>query len=256
MDYRERLMLSSIKKMLRLEHQKIEKNKNIIKNLKVGTLIARKRQKKIYFSEKIGSSEMGLTKDSNRREKVIYGHYLECDMHNTKMIASILEETIELIENCPQKEVHPLLIKSNEVREQYSPDDWKWMNESYETNTLHVERLQYRTILGTIVRSKSEANIANTFERLGIPYRYEQKLYISGRMVFPDYIIRLPNGDMVLWEHNGLIEDDAYAERANEKIKLYEAAGYRQHTNLIITYEDDIRTPQQIESIIKRFIIF
>lgn len=51
------------------------------------------------------------------------------------------------------------------------------------------------------------------------------------------------------------MHDEDYANKAAVKTKQYEAAGYRQHKNLIITYEADIRMPEQIEEIARRFLL-
>lgn len=52
-----------------------------------------------------------------------------------------------------------------------------------------------------------------------------------------------------------VMHDEDYANKAAVKTKQYEAAGYRQHKNLIITYEADFRMPEQIEEIARRFLL-
>lgn len=131
----------------------------------------------------------------------------------------------------------------------------QYLKSEIETNTIYPEALKYKTLLGVMVRSKSEANIANTLERLGVPYRYEQQTEIFGHTCYPDFTIRKYDGTLVIWEHNGMMNDEDYANKAAAKTRRYEADGYRQHKNLIITYEDDIRMPEQIEEIVKRFIL-
>ena len=130
------------------------------------------------------------------------------------------------------------------------------MKAEYDTNPAYQENLRYMTTLGTRVRSKSELNIAKTLERLGVPYRYEQKMYVNGRTLYPDFTILLPNRDTLIWEHNGLMDDESYANRSYIKMREYEKIGYRQHRNLIITYEDDIRKPEQIERIVEKYYMF
>ena len=60
---------------------------------------------------------------------------------------------------------------------------------------------------------------------------------------------------MVIWEHFGLMNDPDYRKRALEKIELYRKAGYVQHKNLICTWEEDIASADDIDNIIRRFIL-
>ena len=88
-----------------------------------------------------------------------------------------------------------------------------------------------------------------------IPYRYEAELFINGNRYYPDFMILLPDGSILIWEHFGMMDDIDYASRAWRKIENYRRAGYVQHTNLICTYESDIENGKVIDEIIRRFIL-
>lgn len=80
----------------------------------------------------------------------------------------------------------------------------------------------YWTNAGVRVRSKSEAMLANELTRRGIYYEYElPPENISG--VLPDFT--LPDYGDVIIEHLGLLDDEAYRERWEQKKIEYEQAG-------------------------------
>ena len=256
MDYRERSITETIKKMLESQYEILDSHKATLRKLKVGKLIVRNRGGRIYYSELIDNMELGITKDVVRRHKVIHAHFLRCEIYNLEKRIEILESALNSFDKRKVKNINSYIRKEDVVRSRYPYDAWQWMKGEYDINSFHSEALQYETILGTLVRSKSELNIANALERMGIPYRYEQKIYLDSGYQYPDFTILKLDKSILIWEHNGLMDDLEYAEKAMLRTRRYEESGYRQHRDLIITYEDDIRTPQQIENIIKRYIFF
>ena len=178
------------------------------------------------------------------------------ELYNLEKRIDILESTLNSFNKRKVKNINSYIRKEDVARSIYPYDAWQWMKGEYDTNSFHREALQYETMLGTMVRSKSELNIANALERMGIPYRYEQKIYLNSGHHYPDFTILKMDKSILIWEHNGLMDDLEYAEKALLRTQRYEESGYRQHRDLIITYEDDIRTPQQIENIIKRYVFF
>ena len=219
------------------------------RKIRGGNIKKRKKGNKYYFTEYVRGKEFGITNDLEKIRLLYRKKYLKSSIRKSKIIIKNLDKLLEELDKVPFDE-------NCMYQGAYSTEAWNWMNAEYETNPAYPENLRYMTTLGTKVRSKSELNIANTLERLGIPYRYEQKMYVNGRKFYPDFTILLPDGEILIWEHNGLMDNGEYVERARSKTYDYEAAGFRQHNNLIITYEDDIRTPEQIEGIIGRYYIF
>ncbi len=107
-------------------------------------------------------------------------------------------------------------------------------------HAIHPENLTQPTLAGFNVRSKSEALITNTLTERNIPFVYEEVLEISlpGRgevTLHPDFVIHLPNGKKIIWEHLGMLSDDSYLSAFAEKLKLYHAAGYHIGSNLFLT---------------------
>lgn len=115
-----------------------------------------------------------------------------------------------------------------------------WMEEEYPTNQHFKESLNVKAVGGLMVRSKSEAFIANELSARGIPFRYECLLDIEGATYYPDFTIIHPvTNETFYWEHLGLMDDVEYRDRAKNKLVNYTKAGIIPGVNLIITYETD-----------------
>ena len=88
------------------------------------------------------------------------------------------------------------------------------------------ERLIHRTARGESVRSKSEVIIANLLHANGVDYRYEEPLQIDGLTKYPDFTIEDDNtGERFYWEHLGMLSDEAYRQRWEEKVDWLKAHG-------------------------------
>ena len=97
---------------------------------------------------------------------------------------------------------------------------------------------KFQTNSGQKVRSKSEMLLANEFTARGIYFEYEEPDFgVPGALpdfIFPDY------GNPVL-EHLGMMDDNVYREKWDEKAKRYEARGIL----FLQTNEQNIRTLEQ-----------
>ena len=134
----------------------------------------------------------------------------------------------------------------------------KWQAEDYERNPNYPEQLNHRCISGHFVRSKSEVMIADALFRHGIVYRYESKLVLGGVNVYPDFCVKHPkSGELIYWEHFGLMADYDYVRKYNSKMKLYTEAGFIPTINLIATYETSAHPLDavEIEEIIEKYFL-
>lgn len=102
---------------------------------------------------------------------------------------------------------------------------------------LNPEALKFYTKMGIIVRSKSEVIIATALYDNNIKFEYEKAIKISDVIYYPDFTVEKKNGDIILWEHLGLIDNPDYRNKAYRKILKYNENGYYQGKNLILTYE-------------------
>lgn len=105
------------------------------------------------------------------------------------------------------------------------------------TQDFMVSELQYNTLHGEKVRSKSEAIIADTLFRYKIPYEYEKILAADGRTHIDFTIKHSIQGCTMYWEHFGLMNDRDYVYNYLLKKKHYEKLGICEGKNLITTYE-------------------
>ena len=92
---------------------------------------------------------------------------------------------------------------------------------------------------GIRVRSKSELIIANMLEQNGIPYRYEYPLMLKDMgTVRPDFTcLNIRTRKEYIWEHFGMMDNIAYANKNIVKIESYEQSGYYLGKNMIMTFE-------------------
>ena len=114
----------------------------------------------------------------------------------------------------------------------------QWSSEQYDTLEDYPENLNVQTITGNYVRSKSESMIYSMLVQKGIPFRYECKIELGGKELYPDFTIRHPaTGNMFLWEHFGLSDDSEYQSTIFTKLSKYLRNDFIPGYNLIITFE-------------------
>ena len=129
--------------------------------------------------------------------------------------------------------------------------DRKWLEEKTPTMESYSDSLIYRTSSGLMVRSKSERTIADCLDEYGIIYKYEAPVILGSGVFYPDFTILKRSHQKILWEHFGLMDNSDYFQKTMHKIEMYRREGFVQHTNLICTYEEDIRSENTIRQIIE-----
>lgn len=103
-----------------------------------------------------------------------------------------------------------------------------------------AEHLIHRTEKGHLVRSKSELVIANMLFQLGIPYEYERVcdgIAAPGRLR-PDFSFATADGDLVLWEHLGMLSRPDYRRGWEWKQEWYARNGFVEGKTLFTSAED------------------
>ncbi len=131
-----------------------------------------------------------------------------------------------------QNLIHPYILSDEEFSKQ-------WLSTAYEGNLKFPENKLYTTANCEMVRSKSEMIIADTLLRLGIPYKYEALLRLSGNVCFyPDFtILNVKQRKLVYLEHFGMLDDQEYRNNFFNKLSLFQKNGLVLGDNLIITLE-------------------
>jgi hypothetical protein len=103
-----------------------------------------------------------------------------------------------------------------------------------------AEHLIHRTEKGHLVRSKSELVIANMLFQLGIPYEYErvcEGTTVPGRLR-PDFSFVTADGDLIIWEHLGMLSRPDYKRGWDWKREWYARNGFVEGKTLFISTED------------------
>jgi hypothetical protein len=103
----------------------------------------------------------------------------------------------------------------------------------------YAEHLIHRTTRGEFVRSKSELAIANHLHSLKLPYLYERELpgTADKDKLRPDFSFIDDAGDLIIWEHLGMLDRPDYAAGWDWKRKWYARNGFELGRNLFTTDE-------------------
>lgn len=109
---------------------------------------------------------------------------------------------------------------------------------SLPTSNEHPQTLKIITPAGHYVRSKSELIIAQRLHSHNIAYKYEGEFHVGDIILHPDFLVIHPiTGELFIWEHFGLADDQAYSRNIELKLRTYRENGYYPSINLITTYE-------------------
>lgn len=114
-----------------------------------------------------------------------------------------------------------------------------------------AEHLIHRTSRGDLVRSKSELVIANHLFNQGLSYQYEQPLEgtVAPGRLRPDFSFTDDSGDVIVWEHLGMLQRDDYRRAWEWKRRWYAQNGFREGANLFSTSEVDGLDMKAVESV-------
>jgi hypothetical protein len=146
-----------------------------------------------------------------------------------------LMQSIAVYDNFPpskKKFVSPLLLNDEDFAM------W-WKTVTFEPFDKWPEELKYPTKHGEMVRTKSEAIIADAYFDLGIPYRYECPVKLFGGEVrHPDFtVLDVSKRKVIYHEHLGMLDDSGYRRNTMQKLDLYRKSGIYVGKNLILTHE-------------------
>ena len=90
----------------------------------------------------------------------------------------------------------------------------------------------------THVKSRAELILYEFFLSLDLTPLYERPLLIDGETWYPDFsFLRESDGELVIWEHFGMMNDPQYRNTALYKLDRYAASGFLPFRNLVITYD-------------------
>ena len=145
------------------------------------------------------------------------------------------------------------------VESTYQQELEEWLAKPYLGKEFKEDATVILTNNGLRVRSKSEKILADYFDSLEIPYKYECPIYLKPYgTVFPDFtFLSRRTRQEIYWEHEGLLDNPEYARTAVKKLELYEKNGIYPGERLLLTFETStsVISTELIKEMVERYLI-
>lgn len=233
--------------------KRLEKANNEINECPQGSLVQVKRDGKMTYFQVIKQEGRAKRIAINKRQDIIQElarkKYLETEIkilqHDIHAIDKFLQgyqdiSADNILARLPDRYRQlPEEYFFRRDKEHFSSEEIRqWAEAPFEQSTYMPWLKDKTTASGLKVRSKSEVIIAEKLDHYGIPYRYEEMLYIENQPFSPDFTILTRDG-LRYWEHCGKVDDPTYIWKHNRKLSMYQKAGIVPWKNLIITYDDE-----------------
>ncbi len=193
--------------------------------------------KRIYLNP---SKDISLIKDLSTKKYCL--QVLESAKSEKEALDSLLHyynknavysDVYSSLDITSQKITDSLLLSNNEYAK------W-WQSQKYPKKDFDASiTTEFYTNRGERVRSKSEILIANTLDKLCIPYRYECQLIMQdGTMIYPDFtILKVHTREEKYYEHAGRMTDIGYNKDFMRRLNLYERNGIFVGDKLYVSFE-------------------
>ena len=200
-----------------LEREK-DRIQNQIRVLPKGTLVKKTAKGKKYFYLRKGKSLVSLRTEVKLRNEYLFRDNLQRQLETINFNIPVLQRTI--------KGYRPLAETNS-----------NWASIEAQQNTYHDE---HRVHIWNGIRfaSKSEMLIAMALTSYGIEFKYESKMYVNGRYIYPDFVIKRPkDGKIFIWEHFGKMQEDDYRRKNINRIEEFHQVGYYLWDNFIASFD-------------------
>ena len=240
-----------IKLELGIQKKLLADSERLLANAPEGILYVRERKRGASYyqvhKEKDGRGWKNVHRNINDRPDIINAltekKVAEKRIVKCKSNIVLLENMLGKYESCHFDDILETLPEKYRVVEKIHRDCLleKWKNAPFDQYPKDPVRHIHETHAGELVRSKSEVIIANALHSFGIPFRYEERFPYpdeNGRYYYPDFVIMLPDGRKLYWEHFGLLSKLSYCQHNSEKLYHYQMHGVHIGKNLIITQDD------------------
>lgn len=239
------------RRSLEIKLKNYEKIKDLIGNVELkkdlGRLEIRKNKYSIQFYNVIKDGNKSKVifipkSQKSKAKELAYNSYIS---KLKKLTDKRLRQLNQLLKDYSDTEIDDLYENLNQNRKKLFEPIIPTNNQKFEEwNALphkgkpfYPGSINIITNKGERVRSKSEKIYADKFYSLGIEYKYESPLRLDEYTIFyPDFTF-LINGEIIIWEHFGMMDNPEYAAKAIKKIALYEKNGIHLGVNLIVTFE-------------------
>lgn len=187
-------------------------------------------------------------------EKVLRAAEAELDSLNKLLLRYKKGSVEDIFEKLPEGRrqiVKPVFITDDEYIRQ-------WQGKPYKGLGFEEGDPEIYNDSGLRVRSKSEAFISNRYNARGIPFKFEEPLYLKGfGTVYPDFrVLNVRYRKEYIHEHLGKMDDPVYVEDNIRKIKAYIKNGYTIGKNLLLTFETHAYplNINEIDDLIEKFL--
>lgn len=245
---------------------KKKKEKELLKAPE-GTLHIRHGRKGIQYYHRISTKDINGT--YIKKENQHLANKLAQKDYNKKILRAASQELKviqQYLAHYPDIDIEEVYETLHENRQclitpiEETDDEFvnNWLETPYAGKEFYENISELYTLRGERVRSKSELIIANLLYQEGIPYRYEQPVYLDGLgTVHPDFtVLNVRLRKEYYWEHLGLMDDPEYAENALNKINIYEQNEIFPGEKLLITHETRMRplNPKQVMLLIGHYL--
>ena len=264
-----------------------------MQNLKEMSLKEQNRLEEILIrtESQLKDAPQGTMRLSSSKKQVQYYHCMPGEKENGRYISKTKEQ---MIRRLAQKSYDERVVKLAEKRlaqirritKDYDVDEieklflnehrerkklirpveptWEqrvemWLSEDYTRKEFQEGMPVILTEKGERVRSKSEKILADYFYRNKIIYKYECPLYLKGYgIVHPDFtFLSRKTKQEIYWEHDGRMDDPAYAQNAVRKILAYEENEIYPGERLILTFETEktVLNTKSIERLARKYLL-
>jgi len=183
-------------------------------------------------------------KEESLAKGIAQRDYDRAVVNRAKDRISIIEKFLKIYEKTSLKQLYQDTVpgRRNLIEAVILSDEEyvrQWQSVDYRGKAFFDDDIEIITERGERVRSKSEKIIADKLFALGIPYRYEYPLTLSGEVkLYPDFtILKLPEREEVYLEHFGMMDDMEYVDSVLYKLNTYEKNKIYLGVNLFITHE-------------------
>ena len=253
-----------LSRLLEKEQAMMDLLRDEYKGMPKGELLIKKSCDKYFFYRQIKDASKGIGKNHKLKQKLVRKCVLRNMLAAGEANCRILTKAIEEVRRVSDKEPKHLHRKTYKRIQELFPAEYyayteeqrEWMSRGFVSNGYNADELKYMTASGIKVRSKSERTIADILAESRIPFRYEAEFIADGESMFPDFTIMRNDGNIVIWEHFGLMDDPDYFKRTCMKVEKYRRAGFVQHSNLICTYESDMASTERLREILNKYMSY
>lgn len=278
MNRRKMESLNNVLKKQLQELNKIEKkNERKLKNTLEGSLYAIKNKNSFqYYWRKDDGTETYINKKNRGIVKKLAQKEYEKKVQiivrkNKKCLKDMLDkyefdETLKAYEKISDKKkmfVEPYVMPDQMYAKKWQEEqitikekNMKMVNPQFFSGDDENEII---TEKGEQVRSKSEKIIADKLFMKGIPYVYEQPLYLKGYgYVMPDFkILNVKTRKEFYLEHFGMMDVEEYVRKALRKIETFEKNDIYPGEKLLMTFEtsDSPINIKLLDEMVNRYLI-